>query len=85
MHDGSVIHLRKVRDDWRTDDRAAALAALQASNDSGGYLTGLLYLDPNAQDLMQTLNLASRPLNTLGKDELCPGNRVLKSINEGLR
>ena len=85
LHDGSVIHLRKAGDDLQTDDRNAALMHLQESKDSGKYLTGLLYLDPNSQDLVQTLNLASRPLNELGKDDLCPGSRVLRSINEGLR
>lgn len=85
LHDGSVIHLHKASDDYRTDDRMAALMSLQDTKENARYLTGLLYLDPNSQDLNQTLNLASRPLNDLGKVELCPGSRVLNSINEGLR
>ncbi len=85
LHDGSVIHLHKASDDYKTDDRFAAMTALQNSTETGKYLTGLLYLNPTSQDLNQTLNLATRPLNDLKKDELCPGSRVLKSINEGLR
>ncbi|MCF3593964.1 2-oxoacid:ferredoxin oxidoreductase subunit beta [Rhodobacteraceae bacterium LMO-12] len=85
LHDGSVIHLHKAGADYRTDDRNAAIAAARAAHDEGRILTGLLFLDPNSQDLNQNLKLASKPLNALGKDELCPGSKVLSSINEGLR
>ncbi len=85
LHDGSVIHLQKAKGDVRTDDRAKALMSLQEANAQNKILTGLFYLDPESQDLNQTLSLATRPLNDLGKDELCPGKRVLNSINEGLR
>lgn len=85
LHDGSVIYLHKASADYQTDDRLAALTAVQKAHDEGRILTGLLYMDPNTQDLNQTLKLATKPLNALGKDELCPGGRVLNSINEGLR
>ena len=85
LHDGSVIHLHKASSDYRADDRTAAINATQTAKDEGRILTGLLYLDPESQDLNQTLQLASRPLNELEKDELCPGSKVLNSINEGLR
>ena len=85
LHDGSVIHLHKASDEYRPDDRNGAMIAMQNARDAGKILTGLLYLDPNTQNLNQTLNLATRPLNDLDKNELCPGSRVLNSINEGLR
>ncbi len=85
LHDGSVIHLHKASDSHQTDDRNKALMSMQAAREEKKILTGLLYLDPNTQDLNHTLELATRPLNSLGKDELCPGSRVLNSINEGLR
>ncbi|WP_421700975.1 2-oxoacid:ferredoxin oxidoreductase subunit beta [Aliiroseovarius sp.] len=85
LHDGSVIHLQKAADGVKTDDRNAALMRMQQARDEGSILTGLMFLDPNQADLTQTLNLATTPLNELGKDELCPGSKVLKSINEGLR
>lgn len=85
LHDGSVIHLLKAARDYRSDDRAAALAAVQKANAEGRVLTGLFYLDPDTRDLNDNLKLAARPLNELGKDELCPGSKVLDSINEGLR
>lgn len=85
LHDGSVIHLHKTADDYRAVDRNEALMAMQIAREKNNILTGLLFLDPNSQDLNQTLQLASRPLNDLDKNELCPGSRVLKSINDGLR
>ncbi len=85
LHDGSVIHLHKSSKERRTDDRTEAMLSMQAAKHVGRVLTGLLYLDPNSRDLNQTLELASKPLNKLNKDELCPGSRVLDSINQGLR
>ena len=85
LHDGSVIHLHKASSEYKTDDRQGALNAVATAKDEGRILTGLLYLDPNTQDLFQNLNVATRPLNELGDEELCPGSRVLNSINEGLR
>ncbi|MCA0873520.1 2-oxoacid:ferredoxin oxidoreductase subunit beta [Seohaeicola saemankumensis] len=85
LHDGSVIHLHKADSGYKTDDRMGALNAIQSGNDADRILTGLLYLDPNSKDLNTNLNLATRPLNELGRRELCPGSKVLDSINEGLR
>lgn len=85
LHDGSVIHLHKASADYQSDDRQAALNAVQDSREEGRILTGLLFLDPNSQDLNQNINLAMRPLNELSDEELCPGSRVLNSVNEGLR
>lgn len=85
LHDGSVIHLSKAHNDYNTDDPVVALTSMQAAQAEGRVLTGLLYLDPDSQDLNQTIQLATQPLNQLDKDQLCPGSKVLKSINEGLR
>ncbi|MBO6511549.1 MAG: 2-oxoacid:ferredoxin oxidoreductase subunit beta [Roseibium sp.] len=85
LHDGSVIYLHKAETGFATDDRTGSLNAIQKAKEEGRILTGLLYLDPDTQDLNHNLDIASRPLNELGKDELCPGSKVLNSINEGLR
>ena len=85
LHDGSAIHLQKASSKYKANDRRAAMDVVQQAQEDGRILTGLLYLDPDSQDLNQNLSLATRPLNALGKDELCPGSKVLNSINEGLR
>ena len=85
LHDGSVIHLRKADSNYKTEDRFGALNAVQKAKEEKRILTGLLYLDPDTRDLNVTLDLATGPLNELDKDALCPGSKVLNSINEGLR
>lgn len=85
LHDGSVIRLQKAAPGGKIDDRAAAMRTVQQARDENRILTGLLYLDSDTRDLNDILDLATRPLNELGKDELCPGSKVLNSVNEGLR
>jgi 2-oxoglutarate ferredoxin oxidoreductase subunit beta len=85
LHDGSVIRLTKAETACDVSDRLGALTAVQRAREEGRILTGLLYLDADARDLHATLDLAARPLNALTENDLCPGSRVLDSINEGLR
>lgn len=85
LHDGSVIHLHKADSSYETHDQFGALNAIQSAHETKRILTGLLFLNPNSKDLNTNLDLATRPLNELEKDELCPGSKVLNSINEGLR
>jgi 2-oxoglutarate ferredoxin oxidoreductase subunit beta len=85
LHDGSVIHLRKAETEYDVSDRFGALRAVREAAEAERILTGLLYLDPQSQDLSFTLNLATRPLNELDENDLCPGSRVIASINQGLR
>jgi len=85
MHDGSVIRLHKLAKDWDPMDRLSAAGALQRAKQTGEILTGLLYIDKDSADLHSLINTSERPLNSLGKDQLCPGSSVLGSINKGLR
>ena len=85
MHDGSVLHLRKKVEGFDPMDRDSALAAIQESKRNQEVLTGLLYMDPDSQDLHQMINTCAKPLNSLGEDDLCPGNRVLQDVNDSLR
>ena len=61
------------------------LQNIQESQRDGKVLTGLLYADPKAKDLREILNVSDKPLNTMGKSELCPGSEKLEGINSGLR
>ena len=85
MHDGSVIRLHKLANDWEPTDRLSAINAMQNAKTGGEILTGLLYIDPDSGDLHQLLETSDKPLNTLTEKELCPGSEALKSINAGLR
>jgi 2-oxoglutarate/2-oxoacid ferredoxin oxidoreductase subunit beta len=85
MHDGSAIALRKLAQGWDPMDRLSAMNAIHAAKMKHETLTGLLYMNPETVELHKLLNTSDRPLNTLGKKDLCPGMEVLKGINAGLR
>jgi 2-oxoglutarate/2-oxoacid ferredoxin oxidoreductase subunit beta len=85
QHDGSKLALRKIDADYDVHDRVAAMAFLQKHAAKGQIVTGLLYVDPEAEDLHSHLNTVEKPLNSLEADELCPGSAVLDKINASLR
>lgn len=85
MHDGSVVRLRKIEEDWDPLDRMSAMIAVENAKKDGEILTGLLYLEPKTEDLHEILNTTERPLNTLTQAELCPGGAGLEKLNAALR
>lgn len=85
LHDGSVVHLHKANDKLDIHSRRSALGLIKDYRSQNQVLTGLLYMDPDSQDLHETMGSANKPLRNLSEAELCPGNTVLKNINESLR
>jgi 2-oxoglutarate ferredoxin oxidoreductase subunit beta len=85
MHDGSMLQLHKLAQDWDPEDRLSAMNAVKNATAKHEILTGLLYIDPTTRDLHKLIKTSATPLNQLGKKDLCPGNEALKGINEGLR
>jgi len=85
QHDGTRIALRKIDADYDPHDRVGAMAFLQKHAAKGQIVTGLLYVDPEAEDLHNHLNTVDSPLNTLDVEELCPGSVVMDKINASLR
>jgi 2-oxoglutarate ferredoxin oxidoreductase subunit beta len=85
QHDGTKLALRKVDADYDVHDRLAAMAFLQKHAAKGQVVTGLLYVDAEAEDLHSHLNTVAAPLNALGEKELCPGSAALEKINASLR
>ena len=85
QHDGTRLALRKVDADYDVHDRLAAMAFLQKHAAKGQVVTGLLYVDAEAEDLHSHLNTVAAPLNTLSEKELCPGSAALEKINASLR
>ena len=84
QHDGSVLRLRKLAQGYDAGDRLAAMAHIANHESRGEILTGLLYVQPDADDLHANLNTVDVPLNRLGTRELCPGSAALASINAEL-
>jgi 2-oxoglutarate ferredoxin oxidoreductase subunit beta len=85
QHDGTVIRLRKLAGDYDPTDRIKAMNFLQQRAAAGEVVTGLLYIDPEAEDLHRHLNTVDTPLNRLDTRALCPGSVALERINASLR
>jgi 2-oxoglutarate/2-oxoacid ferredoxin oxidoreductase subunit beta len=85
QHDGSVLRLHKLSREYDATDRIAAINYLLKHQAQGDVVTGLLFIDPNAQDLHKHLNTVATPLNQLSEAELCPSAAVLERLNQGFR
>jgi len=85
QHDGSVLHLRKLAEDYDPTDRIGAMNHLHERHSLGEIVTGLLYVDSSAEDLHRHLNTVEKPLNKLGDAYLCPGSKALAALNASLR
>jgi 2-oxoglutarate/2-oxoacid ferredoxin oxidoreductase subunit beta len=85
QHDGTKLALRKLDADYDVHDRVAAMGFLAKHTAKGQVVTGLLYVDPESEDLHNHLNTVETPLNVLEADQLCPGSAVLEKINASLR
>ena len=58
---------------------------VQTHHALGEVVTGLLYIDKDAQDLHAALRTSAEPLNSLTANRLCPGTDVLDRLNQSLR
>src|SRR6201999_4377944 len=85
QHDGTRLALRQLDADYDANDRVGAMAFLAKHAAKGQIVTGLLYVDPDSEDLHSHLNTVERPLNALEADDLCPGTAALDKINASLR
>ena len=85
LHHGESVRLTKLNDDYDPTDRNQAVATLHAHKAQDKVLTGLIYVDAEADDFHSILKLPEQPLNALEQDRLCPGSEALKGINAGLK
>jgi len=85
QHDGSVMRLRKLSASYSPHDRVAAMSYLHERQAKGEVVTGLLYVDADAQDLHEHLATVEAPFNRLDAKDLSPGAATLAKINAALR
>jgi 2-oxoglutarate/2-oxoacid ferredoxin oxidoreductase subunit beta len=85
QHDGSWLKLRKLAPGYDPRSKVAALTYLQERHLAGEVVTGLLYVEPDSEDLHDRLETVERPLNALNEAELCPGSAALAKVNATLR
>ena len=63
---------------------AEALRVLHDTHERGEFATGLIYVQPMADDFLTTLNLVDEPLASLSEDRVRPPESVLTEIMESL-
>lgn len=85
LHDGSQINLHKLAKGWDPTNKNAVVQKLQESRAEGSILTGLIYIDPNSQDMHHLEQTVDKPLNELGATELNPGMEALSKIMVGYK
>jgi 2-oxoglutarate/2-oxoacid ferredoxin oxidoreductase subunit beta len=85
QHDGSILRLRKLHDNYDPGDRIVAMDYLLQRQAAGEIVPGLLYLRPDATDLHTALNTVAAPLGQLREGELVPGAAALDKFNAALR
>jgi 2-oxoglutarate ferredoxin oxidoreductase subunit beta len=85
QHDGSVLKLSKLPNDYDPTDRIAATMRVQTHHARGEILTGLIYVDSEAEELHQNLGTVRTPLNALDDAQLIPGAAALERLNATLR
>ena len=85
LHDGSVVRLRKVAEDYDPTDRQAVADHLELHRHRGEIATGLLYVDKQASDMHDTNQTTDVPLAQLPFDKLCPGSAALDELQKSFR
>jgi len=85
QHDGSRLRLHKIDAGYDPRDRIAAMNYVQQHQARGEVVTGLLYVEAEAEDLHAHLNTVTTPFNRLEAAELSPGAAALAKINAGFR
>jgi 2-oxoglutarate/2-oxoacid ferredoxin oxidoreductase subunit beta len=85
MHDGSALRLRKLEEDYDPTDKIGAITRLAQSKDADEVLTGVLYLNTQAPNFIEVLNMVDEPLATLPESVTRPSRKVLEECMEELR
>src|SRR5947199_3054188 len=85
MHDGSKLHLRKLEEDYDPTNKIRAITRLTEAHDKGEVLTGVFYVNPQAPNFIDLLNVVDQPLATLPDSMTRPGREVLDAAMEELR
>ncbi|MFO3796265.1 MAG: 2-oxoacid:ferredoxin oxidoreductase subunit beta, partial [Anaerolineales bacterium] len=81
MHDGSIIILKKLEQDYDPTDRWQAMRMLEKAQQNNWLLTGLLYIETGRPTLTDRYNLIEKPLNRLSEAELRPAPETIQQVN----
>jgi 2-oxoglutarate ferredoxin oxidoreductase subunit beta len=85
MHDGSHLLLRKLTEDYNPSDRITAIRLLHETLRRGEFATGVIYVEPDKDDFLTSLNLVPEPLAFLPSERVRPPKAVLDQLMDALR
>jgi 2-oxoglutarate ferredoxin oxidoreductase subunit beta len=85
MHDGSHLMLRKLTDDYNPSDKITAMRLLHETLRRGEFATGVIYIEPDKDDFLTSLNLVPEPLAFLPSERVRPPKAVLDQLMDALR
>jgi 2-oxoglutarate ferredoxin oxidoreductase subunit beta len=85
LHDGSRLFLKKLDAGYNATDKGQAMRVLRETRERGELATGLVFVDPVAEDFLTLLNLVDEPLASLPPDRVRPSRADLDEIMDGLR
>src|SRR6266851_2708017 len=85
MHDGSRLRLRKLEEDYDATDKILAVKRLAEGHAKSEVLTGVFYVNTQAPNFIEMLNMTDHPLTTLPESVVRPGREVLEQVMEELR
>lgn len=84
MHDGSMVILKKLDQDFDPTDKWQALKVLEDAERNNYLITGLVYVNPEQPSLYDYLDLVQEPLNRIKSEALRPGPETLDKINQAM-
>ncbi len=80
LHDGPVIRLRKLDEDYNPSDRMAALGLIERARACDEFITGLLYINEGRPTLAEAMNICATPLAALPDAQLRPPPEALAML-----
>lgn len=84
MHDGSVVVLKKLEQDYDPTDKWQAVQMLEEAEKNQWLITGLIYIDPEQPSLYDYMDLVEQPMNRIRPEDLRPAPETLEKINRDM-
>ena len=81
LHDGSIIVLKKIEMEYNPTDRANAFKLMEEAARNRCLITGLIYVEPDAPNMLDRYNLPDHAMNREPISNLKPNLESLEKIN----
>lgn len=81
MHDGSVVLLKKLENDYDPTDRSQAFRVLEEAQRNNWLITGLVYVNTQMPSMIETYDLPATALNRMAESQLRPTRESMDMVN----